>query len=160
MSSADAIAKVAQNMPSQLLHSLSQVTSHQTPHYTHTPGGASSSSGYGGQSNYVNTVSGLLRFLLQFNKILINSLLPIAIHAQWSDPVHDSVHIADTQVRSDDTVDEWSVCYAGSADEWPGRQCWRIIRWWQEWQCRLSPVSPATTASVLVQTSSQWWPTW
>lgn len=44
-------------MPSQLLHSLSQVTSHQTPHYTHTPGGASSSSAYGGQSNYVNTVS-------------------------------------------------------------------------------------------------------
>lgn len=69
MSSADAIAKVAQNMPSQLLHSLSQVTSHQTPHYTHTPGGASSSSGYGGQSNYVNTVSGLLRLLLLFHKI-------------------------------------------------------------------------------------------
>lgn len=57
MTSADAIAKVAQNMPSQMLHSLSQVTSHQTPHYTHTPGGASSSSAYGGQSQYVNTVS-------------------------------------------------------------------------------------------------------
>lgn len=47
LSSADAIHKVAKNMPSHMLHSLSQVAS-KTPHYPHTPG-------YGGQSSYVNT---------------------------------------------------------------------------------------------------------
>lgn len=45
----DAIAKVAQNMPSHMLHSLSQVAN-QTPHYPHTPGAYA-------QSSYVNTVS-------------------------------------------------------------------------------------------------------
>ena len=33
---AEAIQRVAQNMPSHMLHSLSQVASH-TPHYPHTP---------------------------------------------------------------------------------------------------------------------------
>lgn len=61
MSSADAIAKVAQNMPSQMLHTLSQATAHQTPHYSHTPGSAS---GYGGQSTYVNTVSLVDSFMI------------------------------------------------------------------------------------------------
>uniref|UniRef100_A0A7G3AZW4 Transcription elongation factor SPT6 n=1 Tax=Lutzomyia longipalpis TaxID=7200 RepID=A0A7G3AZW4_LUTLO len=44
---ADAITKVAQNMPSHMLHSLSQVAN-QTPHYPHTPGGYA-------QTSYVNT---------------------------------------------------------------------------------------------------------
>lgn len=48
LTSNDAIQKVAKNMPSHMLHSLSQVAS-RTPHYAHTPGG------YGGQSSYVNT---------------------------------------------------------------------------------------------------------
>uniref|UniRef100_A0A6B2EJU3 Transcription elongation factor SPT6 n=1 Tax=Phlebotomus kandelakii TaxID=1109342 RepID=A0A6B2EJU3_9DIPT len=43
----DAITKVAQNMPSHMLHSLSQVAN-QTPHYPHTPGAYA-------QSSYVNT---------------------------------------------------------------------------------------------------------
>lgn len=34
---AEAIQRVAQNMPNHMLHSLSQVASH-TPHYPHTPG--------------------------------------------------------------------------------------------------------------------------
>jgi len=45
----EVIQRVAQNMPSHMLHSLSQVAS-QTPHYPHTPGGY-------GQTAYVNTVS-------------------------------------------------------------------------------------------------------
>lgn len=45
-SSSDAIHRVAQNMPSHMLHSLSQVAS-QTPHYPHTPGGHGTS--------YINT---------------------------------------------------------------------------------------------------------
>lgn len=47
ITSADAIHKVAKNMPSHMLHSLSQVAS-KTPNYPYTPG-------YGGQSSYVNT---------------------------------------------------------------------------------------------------------
>lgn len=47
ITSADAINKVAKNMPSHMLHSLSQVAS-KTPNYPYTPG-------YGGQSSYVNT---------------------------------------------------------------------------------------------------------
>lgn len=43
----DAINKVARNMPSHMLHSLTQVAN-KTPHYPNTPG-------YGGQSSYVNT---------------------------------------------------------------------------------------------------------
>ncbi|XP_055297233.1 transcription elongation factor SPT6 isoform X2 [Sitodiplosis mosellana] len=44
----EAINKVARNLPSHMLHSLSQVAN-KTPHYPHTPGA------YGGQSSYVNT---------------------------------------------------------------------------------------------------------
>lgn len=47
LSSNAAIQKVAKNLPSHMLHSLSQVAN-RTPHYPHTPG-------YGGQSSYVNT---------------------------------------------------------------------------------------------------------
>lgn len=47
LSSSDAIHKVAKNLPTHMLHSLSQVAN-RTPHYPHTPG-------YGGQSSYVNT---------------------------------------------------------------------------------------------------------
>lgn len=46
--SSEAIQRVAQNMPSHMLHSLSQVAN-QTPHYPHTPGA------YGAQSSYINT---------------------------------------------------------------------------------------------------------
>lgn len=54
LTSADAIHKVAKNMPSHMLQSLSQVAS-KTPHYpTFTPGYGSSSTS-GGQSSYVNT---------------------------------------------------------------------------------------------------------
>ncbi|XP_031627743.1 transcription elongation factor SPT6 isoform X2 [Contarinia nasturtii] len=44
----EAINKVARNLPSHMLHSLSQVAN-KTPHYPHTPGA------YGSQSSYVNT---------------------------------------------------------------------------------------------------------
>lgn len=46
----EAIQRVAQNMPSHMLQSLSAVAS-QTPHYPHTPGGAY------GANTYINTVS-------------------------------------------------------------------------------------------------------
>lgn len=44
----EAIQRVAQNMPSHMLQSLSAVAN-QTPHYPHTPGGAY------GANNYINT---------------------------------------------------------------------------------------------------------
>lgn len=44
----EAINKVARNLPTHMLHSLSQVAN-KTPHYPHTPGV------YGAQSSYVNT---------------------------------------------------------------------------------------------------------
>lgn len=55
LTSADAIHKVAKNMPSHMLHSLSQVAS-KTPYSYNTPGyGGGGSSISGGQSSYVNT---------------------------------------------------------------------------------------------------------
>lgn len=45
----EAIQRVAQNMPSHMLQSLSAVAN-QTPHYPHTPGGA-----YGAAAGYINT---------------------------------------------------------------------------------------------------------
>lgn len=48
--STEAIQRVAQNLPSHMMQTLSAVAN-QTPHYPHTPGG-----GYGG-ANYMNTVS-------------------------------------------------------------------------------------------------------
>lgn len=45
----EAIQRVAQNLPSHMMQTLSAVAN-QTPHYPHTPGGA-----YG--ANYLNTVS-------------------------------------------------------------------------------------------------------
>lgn len=45
----EAIQRVAQNLPSHMMQTLSAVA-HQTPHYPHTPGGT-----YG--ANYLNTVS-------------------------------------------------------------------------------------------------------
>ena len=47
----EAIQRVAQNLPSHVFNSLSQVASNQTPHYPHTPGA------YGAQSTSINTVS-------------------------------------------------------------------------------------------------------
>lgn len=44
----EAINQVARNLPSHMLHSLSQVAN-KTPHYPHTPGA------YPGQSSYINT---------------------------------------------------------------------------------------------------------
>jgi hypothetical protein len=51
---AEAIQRVAQSMPSHMLHSLSQVAN-QTPHYAHTPGGP----GFTGAAGYAfaNTVN-------------------------------------------------------------------------------------------------------
>lgn len=46
----EAIQRVAQNLPSHMMQTLSAVAN-QTPHYPHTPG-----STYGA-SNYINTVS-------------------------------------------------------------------------------------------------------
>lgn len=54
LTSADAIHKVAKNMPSHMLHSLSQVAS-KTPHYPAFTPGYSAGSTSGGQSSYVNT---------------------------------------------------------------------------------------------------------
>lgn len=48
--STEAIQRVAQNLPSHMMQTLSAVAN-QTPHYPHTPGG-----GYGA-ANYMNTVS-------------------------------------------------------------------------------------------------------
>lgn len=45
----ETIQRVAQNLPSHMMQTLSAVAN-QTPHYPHTPGGA-----YG--ANYLNTVS-------------------------------------------------------------------------------------------------------
>lgn len=45
----EAIQRVAQNLPSHMMQTLTAVAN-QTPHYPHTPGGA-----YG--ANYLNTVS-------------------------------------------------------------------------------------------------------
>lgn len=55
---ADAIHKVAQNMPQHMMHSLSQATSH-TPHYPHTPG-------YG-QINTPYTPSGQTPFMTPYH---------------------------------------------------------------------------------------------
>ena len=59
----DAIHKVAQNMPSHMLHSLSQATG-QTPHYPHTPGG---SGGYGQYINTPYTPSGQTPFMTPYH---------------------------------------------------------------------------------------------
>lgn len=45
----ETIQRVAQNLPSHMLHSLSQVAN-QTPHYAQTPG-------YTATGTYINTVS-------------------------------------------------------------------------------------------------------
>lgn len=45
----EAIQRVAQNLPSHMMQTLSAVAN-QTPHYPHTPGGAY------GAPNYINTV--------------------------------------------------------------------------------------------------------
>lgn len=58
--SSDAIHKVAQNMPSHMLHSLSQVASSQTPHYPHTPG-------YGQYINTPYTPSGQTPFMTPYH---------------------------------------------------------------------------------------------
>lgn len=51
----EAIQRVAQNLPTHMLHSLSQVAS-QTPHYPHTPGGGATA--YAASVHtYANTVS-------------------------------------------------------------------------------------------------------
>lgn len=49
----EAIQRVAQNLPSHMMQTLSAVAN-QTPHYPHTPGGAY------GANTFVNTVSILL----------------------------------------------------------------------------------------------------
>lgn len=56
----DAIHKVAQNMPSHMLHSLSQVATSHTPHYSHTPGG------YGAYINTPYTPSGQTPFMTPY----------------------------------------------------------------------------------------------
>lgn len=45
----EAIQRVAQNLPTHMMQTLSAVAN-QTPHYPHTPGGAY------GAANYINTV--------------------------------------------------------------------------------------------------------
>lgn len=45
----EAIQRVAQNLPTHMMQTLSAVAN-QTPHYPHTPGGAY------GATNYINTV--------------------------------------------------------------------------------------------------------
>lgn len=64
----EAIQRVAQNLPSHMMQTLSAVAN-QTPHYPHTPGGA-----YG--ANYLNTVS-FLKFYVEifFLYILFFSLI-------------------------------------------------------------------------------------
>lgn len=52
----EAIHRVAQNLPSHMMQTLSAVAN-QTPHYPHTPGSAY------GASNYINTVSFSVCFL-------------------------------------------------------------------------------------------------
>lgn len=84
ITSADAINKVAKNMPSHMLHSLSQVAS-KTPNYPYTPG-------YGGQSSYVNTPytpSGQTPFMTPYHT---TSQTPRYGHGQSNGQSHGQSH--------------------------------------------------------------------
>ncbi|XP_071442779.1 transcription elongation factor SPT6 isoform X2 [Hetaerina americana] len=63
----ETIQRVAQNLPSHMLHSLSQAASH-TPHYPHTPGGGTAgySSAYGTYANTPYTPSGQTPFMTPY----------------------------------------------------------------------------------------------
>lgn len=67
-----------------------------------------------------------------------------ALHSQWTNAVHDAVHLANTALRPDDAVDERSVCNARNADE---RQ-WRVVSWreWEKCERWLPPVATAAAA--------------
>lgn len=89
----EAIQRVAQNLPSHMMQTLSAVAN-QTPHYPHTPGGT-----YG--ANYLNTVS--------FPKFNIETCFfndySLALYSKWTNALHDAVR--NTAHRSDTTI--WST---------------------------------------------------
>lgn len=76
---ADAIHKVAQNMPQHMLQSLSQATS-QTPHYPHTPG-------YG-QINTPYTPSGQTPFMTPYHTPHHQSPHMTPMHTPYNTPHH------------------------------------------------------------------------
>lgn len=62
----EAIQRVAQNMPTHMLHSLSQVAS-QTPHYPHTPGGGTYGASVHTYPNTPYTPSGQTPFMTPYH---------------------------------------------------------------------------------------------
>lgn len=97
----EAIQRVAQNLPSHMMQTLSAVAS-QTPHYPHTPGGA-----YGANTN-INTVSLFASGnFFHFINCKFSVFLP-ALHSEWSNAVHDALY-------ERPVLASW-CCYAISTD--------------------------------------------
>lgn len=70
----EAIQRVAQNLPSHMMQTLSAVAN-QTPHYPHTPGGAY------GAPNYINTVRiNAVTFTINVQKLRLFLISTAAIH--------------------------------------------------------------------------------